>query len=868
MGFPDDRDRRIIQLAEETENLATDLANWVAEHNNQRVSMDLAPITESDEFELTRLRRLSSNLYSSAKVPVAAAVYGPSQVGKSLFVGRVLQASSDDYSPVGRDEQLGEPAYYQHLSFDTDLNPQSGSNEATALVTRFTTKDRIAASTPPEYPVMVRALTRAQWLRVLARGFSVECATPDRNWTQPQLEEMFEQVSSRYGGTEVDRKWRLDLLDAFAYMRVCDRRGFQSKEAIVNGLLTRYPLSEEGYIAIAANLFWDNWGSLTGLFMRINEFLTKIHSDEHDPAILTHWAGVRFLLDSQRAKLHERRNSRCFKKVDWSDFKLGVKNGWHVLQFTENGGGGSEQLEVIQASMLELVIPVLPHRLSEDWRQVIEQIDILDVPGMRAGRQGAEQGKRTAAETIDEQMEIVKRGKVAYLFERYTDELLIQTLLLLARGGNLEVTAQMKYHIDKWGKARYGEDVWPEGVREELPALFLGVTGIDEEFRNREEYADTMLYETRLTQLVDALGQVMTDFGGKGRSFTNVYPLRYPGTWDADRAQMEKAGVDKWTKAGEAFCGAKMVQRYIDSPAQKWEAAVDEADGGMSLISAGWREVTTAHRKQEQLESSVKECRSQLEMLARHWVVNPDSNIDREQRVECAKRVINWLTSDKQAVYDRVQVLRKSLGFEDGDQWQISDFADIPTRGSKGRPEPIDKRFPKKLQEFLHEWSTTGAPRNYEQVTAEADHGEPWLSTEDFGALTRYLRDALCAGNTFEDISQQLLKVVSLKLRDESAKRRARRKYIGIMMNDFVTNPGVSNENIGEVEGSEEAKEKYGLMGPFIERWESRLPDVLASGAGSEVHIPPGNQDLIDLLMEFGVDAIRDQKEAKSEPDA
>ena len=215
-----------------------------------------------------------------------------------------------------------------------------------------------------------------------------------------------------------------------------------------------------------------------------------------------------------------------------------------------------------------------------------------------------------------------------------------------------------------------------------------------------------------------------------------------------------------------------------------------------------------------------------------------------------------------------MQVLRKSLGFEDGDQWQISDFADIPTRGSKGRPEPIDKRFPKKLQEFLHEWSTTGAPRNYEQVTAEADHGEPWLSTEDFGALTRYLRDALCAGNTFEDISQQLLKVVSLKLRDESAKRRARRKYIGIMMNDFVTNPGVSNENIGEVEGSEEAKEKYGLMGPFIERWESRLPDVLASGAGSEVHIPPGNQDLIDLLMEFGVDAIRDQKEAKSEPDA
>ena len=53
-------------------------------------------IPDSDEFELTRLRRSASNLYASAKVPVAAAVYGPSQVGKSLFVGRVLVASSDD----------------------------------------------------------------------------------------------------------------------------------------------------------------------------------------------------------------------------------------------------------------------------------------------------------------------------------------------------------------------------------------------------------------------------------------------------------------------------------------------------------------------------------------------------------------------------------------------------------------------------------------------------------------------------------------------------------------------------------------------------------------------------------------------------
>ena len=72
---------------------------------------------------------------------------------------------------------------------------------------------------------------------------------------------------------------------------------------------------------------------------------------------------------------------------------------------------------------------------------------------MRAGREGDVQGKRTSASSLTEQMEIVKRGKVLYLFDRYVDELQIQTLLLLVRGGNLEVRGQMSGTVDRWGRA-------------------------------------------------------------------------------------------------------------------------------------------------------------------------------------------------------------------------------------------------------------------------------------------------------------------------------------------------------------------------------------------------------------------------------
>jgi hypothetical protein len=850
VGFPDDRDLELQRQAERAEMLAGDLAHWVATFNQQRIERDIAPIADADEFELTRLRRQASNLYRSSRVPVAAAVYGPSQVGKSLFVGRVLAPTSEDYSPLGRDEQNGEPGYFSQLSFDTDLNPQSGSNEATALVTRFTTKDRISANTPRDFPVMVRALTRAQWLRVLARGFSIECVASEKDWAPDELEALLQELNRRYPAEQIDRDWRMDLLDVYASMRSCDPRGFKSDESVFSGLLSRYPLANEGYVALAANLFWSNWRSLTVLFLRIDSFLTKIRSssaDPRDPVVLLHWAGVRFLLDSQRAKVHERRSSHCFRRVEWADFRLAQRSGWHVLEYHPGQGGGDEPLETIQAAMLELVVPILPHRLSEDWRRVIEFIDILDIPGLRAGRQGSEQGKRSSAETLEEQMEIIKRGKVAYLFERYTDEMQIQTLLLLARGGNLEVTSQMKANLDRWGRARYGEDVWPQRVSDAVPALFLGITGIDEEFRNRSEYADAMLYETRLAQLADALGPVLNDFGGRGKNFNNIYPLRYPGTWDADQKQREREGPEKWQRAGEAFVKSPLVGRYVASAAERWEAAMRDADGGLSLISERWRAVTSAVGKQDQLAQRIHEVYGRLLQLSRSWVVNPDSNLDRQQRSQCAAKVLDWLESEPQAVYQRVQALRGALCFREGDQWALADLADMPMRGGLGRPDALEHRLPEHLKQFLHEWASHAVPQKWEQLTAGA--GGSWLSLDDEGRLARYLRDYLCSPGVFDDINRRLVRIVGLKLRDETARRHARRKYVRLFLNDIVMTPGVLDHRLAAAAAAE--RERFGLMAPLVAHWRQSLAASLAAGAGAEVLVPAGNAELGELLAPY-----------------
>ncbi len=46
--------------------------------------------------------------------------------------------------------------------------------------------------------------------------------------------------------------------------------------------------------------------------------------------------------------------------------------------------------------------------------------------------------------------------------------------------------------------------------------------------------------------------------------------------------------------------------------------------------------------------------------------------------------------------------------------------------------------------------------------------------------------------------------------------------------------------------------DEFGLMGQFVVRWRGRLGEALASGAGAEVRIPPGNEELVEVLEPYG----------------
>jgi len=850
-GFPDDRDRELQRMADRTWQVADDLVEWAGQNVEARRESDYA-VSPDEEFAVYRLRRLASNLWRSANVPVAAAVYGPSQAGKSLFMGQVLQPAAEEDTPLGKCDQLGPPAYMRNLSFDHDINPKSGSKEATALVTRFTTKERFDQEALPEYPVKVRALTRAEWLRVLARGFRSECKqAKDVTWREGQVRALFEEISASHAADAVDRDWRMDLLDVYAYLRSLDPRLYEISESMFNSFLSQFPLTGAGCIEIAGRMFWDrqNYPELTALFRDVDQFLQKITRAGRD-GILVHWAALRFLLDSQRKSVHNSEESRWQQRVSWQDLRDDVKDGWYVIDYVPGCGGPREDLAIIQAAMLEMIIPVIPHRLSDDWRDVILKMDVLDLPGMRAGGSSETSGGATAVDSVDRKMNVVKRGKVFYLIDRYIEERQVQTLLLLIRGFNLEVRSLLKDYVDKWGLARYGDDIWPAKVNDALPALFIGMTGIDEEFKDKE--FEPALYDNRLKELVDAtFYEVMTDFGGPGQPFSNVYPIRYPGTWDWDEeTRRRQAGrwLGNWDKAGQAFVKSSLVRTHVRDAELKWEVAMRDGDGGLSLISKGFIQCTNSLQKQDTLDEQIKRVRQDLRNLAERWYCNPDVNQDREQRVAVARQVLVWLENEEQ-IYERVLALRHSLCFEEGDAMEVAEFSELRSGKARMRPESLEQRFTGFLKGFLNNWARELAPKRWCDYTAAGNGDASWLPLEDFSVFARYLCDYLCCEHVFNDLRERLLAVITLPIQDAGDRRHAQREYVRVVLNDFVMNPGQDATPLDNAASAD--NRDYGLMGSFVRRWRSRLPEALASAAGAHVNIPAGNDQLHELLSRF-----------------
>lgn len=809
-----------------------DFDNWIVRNLPKRAGTRHQLSSELAD-QVRKRRRELKNLHLAASRPVAVAVYGASQAGKSLFVGRLLESRRQGETVLGFDPK---DAPIPDLDFLNDFNPQGGG-EATAVVTRFTLGKGLTDEMRADgFPIAARLLSRSDLLKSMARGFKGECKTDDQeqNWDGDEVERLLrDNLHRNYPSEIVDTDWRLDICEAhdFLVKEYCDRSISISEDALAD-LLRRYPLNGEGCIKLCCHLFWYNLDLLNDLFVKLLELRDDLGGESD--LVFMEWNVIPYILDSLAPS--EFKHKRL-PHTSWKDFGVGRRDG-KVLVGKE-GGDTRLDLRLFQGLICELVVPLYAENLTEEVRILFETADVLDIPGAvgdagRARMSKEQLQEKAESSQIPPEFEILKRGRVGYMFEKYAEEKQIVSLAYMQRWGNIAAKSEIGPQLDKWGKSIYGS-AWPRAMgtsNDTRNALFIAMTQIDKECSwnaaPKTEVFDGIIHG----QLAGNL-HFMMGFGGDSKPFDDVYLMRHPGKTDRNPAFEDPNHEERWKAE---FLASSAVKKHLNDPGGKWDAAFSD-DGGLSLYLKDLTQSIDgkAHRKRLRLalDNHVVALSSEMERL----YVDPSRAKVKAKMQEVSVKLIQWFESDDTGW--RSKHFRDAISCDPAIiTGTISD-----AMGTMSIQNKVD--YEEVVLKIMMKWESSRKWEEMLLLCKEAD-----IKADVFTHLAGYLKDYLstcCSKELADHLREMIGDDASPGRLVENPKDYRQAIYSAMLFDDYLLTPGPRE---GSSESPAESTGSFLFSSAIPDRYNRILLDRLAQGLGDkgQVDPPPGNDELIELI--------------------
>jgi hypothetical protein len=209
---------------------------------------------------------------------------------------------------------------------------------------------------------------------------------------------------------------------------------------------------------------------------------------------------------------------------------------------------------------------------------LLEHVDLLDFPGYRGRLRVTSLGEVRAQverEDADPVVQLLLRGKVAYLFERYTDDQEMSMLIMCTRCDHPIEIADLAPVLDTWVHATQGNTPAERAARR--PGLAWVLTQFDHRLTPKpnltESQQRTELNTMIKVTLLDRFAQC--EWLGEwtpGQPFNNVFLVRKPGflsgvlqtTGDVRRA-LPAQHADRLAR-GRARCSSMRTTSSATSP--------------------------------------------------------------------------------------------------------------------------------------------------------------------------------------------------------------------------------------------------------------------------------------------------------------
>ncbi|MEO1091059.1 MAG: virulence factor SrfC family protein [Pseudomonadota bacterium] len=504
-------------------------------------------------------------------------VFGPSQAGKSYLVSALARPSGERMAVVLGDEVK---------DFLRDVNPP-GDRESTGLVSRFTSR-RGAAD--PAHPVELRLLSETDIVKVLANSYFLDFDPNNTRIPPPEEDDVRAAVAAAEaaaGGTAARHLDEIALYDLGQYFQ----RNFQARIGALNHAgYWDAVIRVGGRLALADRarffaLTWGRIGAFTELYLHLMESLDQLgHAPEARAASravlprITEGGEPNSIIDVGVL-------ARLRTPADAADL---------VSVRPVADGSATAAIELPRATLTALVAEIRLTLSTPPW-PFFEHTDLLDFPGARSRLKLVDMPSSDdgAAARL---RELFLRGKIAYLFQRYTDELELTSMLLCMPPSVAEVK-DLAPMVRGWIHQTHGATA--ERRKVVRNALFLVLTKHDMEFQEKEgEGADSRRgkWDRRLqASLLELYGPDGWPDDWDGAPFANTLFLRNPGVKQVHL--MDYADVESLDEVGPAVAAARLigdyetafldsdvVARHVTRKEAVWNAALMPNDGGVAFL--------------------------------------------------------------------------------------------------------------------------------------------------------------------------------------------------------------------------------------------------------------------------------------------
>lgn len=575
-------------------------------------------------LQLVRQRGKLRRLAAAEEENPGIAAYGESQKGKSYITSNLLQRNGEPFKVKANGREY---------DFIERINPPTINTEATGVVTRFSAFRRHPERYKADYPVYIKLLSPAELAAVLCDGYFNDVHNY-QTLEKEQLEELGRQLQREYAPRQEVQDVLIedDVLELQAYLqrhvgaksKVLWNSDYFMQVALV---VRKVPVQE--WNRLFAPL-WHNEQALCALFDRLLACLARL--DYRNEAYLPIEAvlnndntimGVECLKGLVQTPVmgsavtdvyYQARGGEwtCARAVSKAELSAVCKETLFKVE--------EEYLTTTSEYCMDMVAPEVRGKLTQSAivKDILRNNDLVDFPGARPRL------SIQAADIPGEIDNIVKRGKVAFLFNKYSEAYIVNILIYCHDYMNNAVT-QMWITLDEWIKEYVGAT--PEKRAENIARLqvspfFVVATKFNTDMARMTNDAlnDKAMLRKRwddrfMKILYSECFQAKPDmwfhnWEAPGATFKNTYLLRdykyssetgngnhlYSGFTDTNKSELrcllkehivqdEGRDIDFYSLLRQSFVENENVRKFFADPAKSWDvAATINNDGSLYLV--------------------------------------------------------------------------------------------------------------------------------------------------------------------------------------------------------------------------------------------------------------------------------------------